>query len=347
MSFFQNFDWSFKSIAKLIGIILLGIVALAVVIAMVAFSFRTVFQSASYNRGGYTDYAPTPYAAKESLMMEGGKGGGGGDYYARQAYIFPPEYSPGTDAEQFEVKTHNATIKTRKLEKTCAKVSELKSREDVIFETSNVNENDCYFSFKVKKEKEAEIVALVESLKPENLNVHVETIKGTVDFYDKELEILENKLASIEDTLTKAQKAYDEVSRLATQARDVESLTKIIDSKLNLIERLSNQRIQVKEDIDRYKQNKSDAMDRLNFSFFNINIFEDLIFDWKQIKDSWKWELKSLVDNFNGVIQGITVQLVTYMIRFIQVAIYFFLSVFLLKFAWVATKKIWTWRRQS
>lgn len=344
MNPFHDFDWSFKSIAKVLGVVLLGVFALTIVIALFSFSVKTVFQTGTrYNDAAYDDGYYGKIAQPEAMMAEsiGGKGGGGG-------YYMPP-YSPsptGSDAEDYEVKTFNATIKTRKLEKVCGQIADLKTRPEVIFETANINEDNCYFSFKVKKANEAEIAAFVESLKPEDNNVNVQTIKGTLESYDKQLEILENKLTSIEDTLTKSQRAYDEVTKLATQKQDVESLAKIIDSKLNLIERLSTQRIQVKEEIDRYKQGKADEADRLNYSFFNVSVTKDLILDWKQIKESWKYEMRAFVENFNGVLQGISVNLLTYFIRFVQVAIYFFLSVFLLKYGWFAVKKIWKGRNE-
>ena len=252
-----------------------------------------------------------------------------------------PGFSTGDDAEEYEIKSYNATIKTRRLEKTCKVVADLKVREDVIFENANQNDDGCYFSFKVKKESAEEILAVIEKLKPEDLNENIRTIKGTIEFYDKQLDILEKKLESVEDTLTKAQSAYDEVATLATRKQDVESLALIIDNKLKLIEKLTNERMNIKQQIDRYNQNKAEQLERLNYSFFNVNIYKDLIFDWKDIKESWKYELKAFVRNFNEVVQGISVNLVTYMIRFVQVAIYFFISVFLLKFVWVATKRIW------
>jgi len=340
MSFIKNFDWSLKSIAKVVGLVLLGVVVLTIVIALISFSFRTVFQTASFEK---------PYA------MDYGRGGAmvemaAEPMMARSKIGIPPipepGFSTGDDAEEYEVKTYSATVKTRKLEETCAKVAALKSREEVIFETANQNDDSCYYKFKVKKEHTEEILEVIKSLKPEDMNENISTIKGTVEFYDKQLEILEKKLVSIEDTLEKAQIAYDEVATLATRKQDVESLAMIIDNKLKLIEKLTNERMNIKQQIDRYNQNKADQLDRLNYSFFSINIYKDLIFDWKEIKDSWKYELKAFVRNFNDVIQGISVNLVTYMIRFVQVAIYFFISVFLLKFVWVATKKIWKGRKK-
>jgi len=337
MSFFKNFDWSFKSIAKVIGLVLLGIVVLSIVIALISFSFRTVFQTTQYGYdGGYMEYSKGGIAydmAAEPMMVR-----------STGSIVPAPNYSSGADAEDYEVKTYSATIRTRKLEQTCGVVSALKTREDVIFENANQNDDNCYFSFKVKKESTNGVLKVIEGLDPEDINENISTIKGSIEYYDKQLEILEKKLESVEDTLSKAQSAYDEVADLATRKQDVESLALIIDNKLKLIEKLTNERLSIKQQIDQYNQNKADQMERLNYSFFNVNIYKDLILDWKNIKDSWKYELKAFVTNFNEVIQGISVHLVTYFVRFIQVAIYFFISVFLLKYAWVATKRIWKGR---
>ena len=331
MSFLKDFDWSYKSILKMIGLVLLGIVALSIIIALLGFSFRTMIQTGSYERLDY-DRAGVVEMAAEPMMLKGGMP------------VPQPDYVSGDEAEEYEVKTYNATIRTRKFEQACETVMALKIREDVIFETSDQSDDYCYYRFKVKKEIEEEILEIIKDLKARDLNENIQTIKGTLEYYEKQLDILNKKLASVEETLEKAQTAYDEVTVLATRQLDVESLALIIDNKLKLIERLTSERMNIKQQIDRYNQNKADQLDRLNYSFFNVNVFKDKIFDWKDIKESWKYELQAFVRNFNEVIQGISVNLVTYMIRFVQVAIYFFISVFLLKFVWIATRRIWKYK---
>jgi len=338
MNIFKNFDWSFKSIAKIIGMVILGIIALTVVISLISFSIKTIFGTTSYN--GYNDYA-----MEEAISF--GKGGGG-SVQARMTIspIPEPGYTTGDDAEEYEVKEYSGTIKTRKLDETCAVIADLKVRDDVIFESSDKNKESCLYRFKVKKEISDEIVEIIENLKPETFNASINTIKGTVERYDNELDILSKKLASIEETLEMAQTSYDEISRLATRQQDAETLAKIIDSKLKLIEKLTSERLSVKERIDRYNENKADQLDRLNYTFFNISIYKDLIFDWKDIKDSWKYETKQLVKNVNEVFQGISVHLVTYLVRFAQVMIYLFISLFLLKFVWIGVKRVWKGKKK-
>lgn len=340
MKFLKNFDWSLKSIAKVIGVVLLGIIALSVAVSLIGFSLNTILGTSSQ---GYKDYGMGGYAPSMEMAANDG-------YYdedvakmvsSNLAIAPEPGYSTGVDAEDYEVTSYDGTIRTRKLDKICATIEALKTKDYVVFEDANKNEDNCYYRFKVSKDNAAEIVKVIEDLDPEILNVNVQSIKSVVEGVESELDILKKKLTSTEETLENAQTSYDEISKLATRQQDAETLAKIIDSKLNLIERLSSQKLQIKTQIDRYNKQMADQLDRLNFTFFNINVYKDLIFDWKQIKDSWTYEAKELVRNVNEVFQGITLNLVTYLVKFAQAILYLFISIFLFKFVWIGIKRIW------
>jgi len=334
MNLFENFDWSIKSIGKVIGVFLLGALTLSIVLSMIGFSLRTIFTTPSNNQtvgyGGQSEKAYDSNEMTDSMMLS-------------KSNIIPPtpDYSTGSDAENFEIKTYNATINTNRLIDTCATINALKSRTDVVFESTNQNENNCNFRFKVEKEKSEEILKIINDLNPDSIDENIQTIKDNIDGYNDQLDIYTKKLEAIEDTLLKAQDAYDEVSKLAVEKENVESMTNIINNKLTLIEKLTTERLNIKEQIDMYSRNKTRELDRLKYSFFNISIYKDQIFNWKELKNSWKYEFKSLITNFNEALQGMSVNLLTYMIRFVQVAIYFFISLFLLKFIWIITKKVW------
>lgn len=333
MTFFKNFDWSFKSIAKVVGIVFLGIIAFALAVSLVSFAFRTVTNPvapADYFRGATSTTEMAPYADGSGVS---GKMG-----------IMPtqaPGYSTGNTAEDFEVKTYSGTIQTRKLDETCDTIAQLKAKTYVIFEDSNKNNDSCYYRFKVEKDKAEEILKIVEALKPDMLNASIQSIKKQVEGVEDELSILNKKLKSVEETLNGAQSAYDEITQLATRQKDAPTLATIIDSKLNLIERLSTQRLEIKGQIDAYNKAKSDQLDQLNYTFFDLNVYKDLILDWKQISDSWKFEAKQMVTNINAAFQAVTINLITYLVRFAEGVVYLFLSVLLLKFVWMGVKKIW------
>jgi hypothetical protein len=336
--FFKNFDWSAKSIGKAFGLFLLGAIGLMIVISLFQFSINTIFRS-----GSYKNFAPQMQSNFSDMSMEQGNMAKSGRIGINKNYI--KQFSLGEDAENFEIKNYSATVQTRKLDETCDKIALLKVNEDIIFETSNKNNRSCYFQFKVKKDKEAEILALVQGLDPETFNTKIETIQRILDDYESELDILEKKLTSVEDTLNKAHTAYDALTKLATKKQDIESLAKIIDNKLKLTEKLTSDRIRIKEQIDRFNKNKSDQLQRLNFSYFNINIYEDLLIDVEAIKNSWKHETKRFVNEINTIVQDVSIHLVEFIIRFAQVALYLFISLFIIKGIWFVVKRIWNTKK--
>ena len=348
MNPFKNFDWSFKSIAKGFGALLLGVVALTILISLLGFSYRIVTnsgavrgitQSLSMKSMNYAMDYDDGYA--EEAIAERSYGGGIAPSMALNV-------SPtGSDAEDYEVREYNATIKTQKIDETCGVIAELKAKDYVIFENSDKNESYCYYRFKVNKENNEEILAIVQNLDPEYFNANIRTIKGSIEHYESEVEILNKKLESVEETLQNAQSAYDEISKIATQQRDAETLASIINNKLNLIEKLTNERLSIKERIDRYNKSKADQMDQLDYTFYNINVYKDALFDWEDIQKEWRSEFKQMIQEINQTFQGVSLGLVMYLFKFVQIAIFFLISLFLIKIIWAFTKKIWKGKRRN
>lgn len=337
---FKNFDWSFKSIAKIIGLALAGILVIVILFSLISLGFKTI-GGIGMNNVYYDDFSSKGgYGMTESAMDMSSV-----PRSLNQKIIMPPEpetdYTSGDTSEDFEIREHNATIRTYQLNDTCSQIASLKKIDYVIFENANEDKKSCYYSFKVKRENESEILGIVKALNPENFNTNIQTIKKIIDDYDTELDILTKKLKSIEDTLEQAQKAYDELQQLATEAKDIESLAKIIDNKLNLIDRLSQQRIDTRLEIDRYNKAKGEQLDRLQYVYFDVNIYEDLIIDFEQIKQIWKNEIQNFFRNINEMLQNISINLVEYILRFVIVTIYFLISLGLIKMVWIVTKRIW------
>jgi hypothetical protein len=247
----------------------------------------------------------------------------------------------GDNAEEFEVTQYSANIETRHLEEICGKVANLKSREDVIFVNADNYEKSCNYSFKVKHDSVAEILAVIKELGPKELNENVYTIKSLVDDYTGEMEILEKKMSSIEKTLADAVKAYDDVTGLATKTQDVESLAKIIDSKINIIERLTQERININAQLERLERSKAEQLDQLDYTYFNVYVLENKFIDGQNLKDSWKLAVKSFVRDINQVVQDITINLVVWLFLALQYIIYLFVILIIAKYCWQFAKKIW------
>ncbi len=342
MSILKNIDIKTSTLVKL------GAIALLLII-VIAFAFRIIGSSVTtLTRGVSTQSAPARMYASD----------GGFDYdmaessaYGKElsvrnvmgSNILPPQpgYSSGNTAEAFEITEYYGDIETRHKEDTCTLVADLKQKEYIIFENANEYDRGCSYSFKVENDNVQEVLTLINSLDPENLSANTYTIKQTVDDFTSEVEVLEKKRASIDETLENALAAYDEVTELATQTQNVESLAKIIDSRINLIERLTQERININERLERLERAQAEQLDRLEYTFFHINIYENKYIDGEQIQDSWKVAVQQFVRDINDIAQDVTIHLVQIVLRVAQFVLYAFILLFVAKYGWRAAKHVW------
>lgn len=260
---------------------------------------------------------------------------------------FPPPYpepgtTPGGDAEEFEVTSYYASIRAHgESSGVCAAIFALKSRKDVVFENSTESETGCNYTFKVKNENAKEVVAIIKGLNPKTLNENTYTIKRTITGLISDIDILTKKLASVEATLEQALDAYDEISRIAASDKDAESLAKIIDSKINLIERLTAERINVQIQITAIHRAYSDQLDHLNYTVFNVSVYEQKVVDLEQIGDSWIAELRSFSIGLNRILQQMTIGILTFLIQLMYYALLFIIILYVVKYGWRMTKEFW------
>jgi len=349
--FLKNIDLSPRNVMKFAGFALAGVILLTLVLAF----FKTSFDS--FSKGGFGGGMPGIPAMTEESAYYGGIAydSAGSSYYGEAdmmmqslstrnvSSIYPP--SPGNtvggDAEEYEVTEYSATIETRDLEGTCSAVEELKAFDYVVFESANMYDRGCNYSFKVEHAHVEEVLAAIEALDPKDLSENIFTIKRQIDDFTSEQDILTRKLVSIDETLRSATKAYDDLTVLATRAQNVESLAKILDSRLSLIERLTQERVNINAQLERLARAKEQQLDRLVYTYFNVSVYENKFVDGENIKDSWKQAVREFVMNTNKVIQDITVNLFGLLFLVLQFAIYALIVLVVAKYGWKVAKYIW------
>jgi len=339
MEFFKKFDFKLGSLLKTAGIVLLIVVVLALAIRLIGASINSAFN----NKTSGVAYQNSSFSAEKGY----GEGGVSYDQSAvglsiRNVAPSPSEPpTPGNDAEDFEVTEYNATIETSRLDDTCAEITGLKAKDYVVFESATKYDTGCNYAFKVKNDQVEEILDIVKSFNVKKLSESVFTIKKLINDFTSEKEILENKKKSIDDTLKNAIEAYDKITVLASQSRDVESLAKIIDSKITIVERLTQERINVNSQLEILERSKAEQLDRLEYTYFNLNVFENKLIDGESIWDSWKNAVKELITDVNKTIQGITINLAGFIFLALQYVIYLLILLIAAKYGWQLVKYIW------
>jgi hypothetical protein len=255
--------------------------------------------------------------------------------------ILPPQGTTGDTAEEFEVTQYQATIETGNLEKTCGDIVALKVRKDVIFENANTYDRGCSYTFKVEHKSVEDVLAILKKLDPKELSENTYTIKSQIEDFTSEVDVLEKKRASIDATLSSALRAYDEITQLATRTQNAEALASIIHSRIGIIERLTQEKIAINEQLDRLARAKAQQLDRLDYTYFNVSVYENKFIDGEQITDSWKAAIRQFVVDLNLVVQGLTISLILFVFVLIKWLLYAAILFIVAKYGWKFVKSTW------
>lgn len=338
----MNWPQNFKvtDALKIGGIVLIAFVVLAVGIRLISAPFSSLVEDMRYGGAQTSSVAPMyDMTVKEMAMPDSDV-----SLSARNvAGTMPPE-TPGTtgsDAENYEVVNYNGSIETANISKTCKAVADLKVKDYVIFENSNESDTYCTYTFKVSKDHVAEVKSLIESLDPKELSENKYTIKNQVEDFTSETDILKKKAEVIDATLKNAIAAYDEITVIASRAQDAGALAKVIDSKIQTIERLTQERLMINEQLDRLTRGKAQQLDRLEYTYFTVHVYENKYFDGEALRDSWKQAVREFFRDLNNIVQDLTIGLVTLAVMALQFILYFFIAVIIAKYVWRGTKYIW------
>ena len=245
------------------------------------------------------------------------------------------------DEREYDAISYNATIRTRKLDEVCDGIEIWKPLEYVVFEYANRNEQQCAYRFKATHENADAVLQTLQELDPDVLNTNIETTKKQQVRYDGQLEILLRKQALLETTLNDSVLAYDELVELAKDTEEVEVLSKVIDSKLQQIERLTRDRIALASQLQSLSRTMTDLQDRVQFVYFDVRIYKDKVVDGDVIADSWKGAMKGFVRDVNMFMQSITLGLLLNLLALAQVLLYLAFGLVLVKYGWRIVRAFW------
>ncbi len=337
MDFFNKFNLTNTQILKLTGLILVAFVGLYIFVDMFSggFGMRGNTMQISPSVGMPSPVSDMYYEETKSADLSMRNVSGGMNPQIQNSY------TSGDEGEAYEVKEYSATIETRNREKDCDAVRSLKTRTDVIFQNANEHDRGCTYTFKVKKESVEEVLGIIKGLDPKELSEASYTIQQEVEDYTSEIQILENKLASLDKTLADAVLSYENITMLATNAGNVDSLAKIIESKLTIIERLTSARIETSNYLERMQRAKADALDRLLYTYFTVSVYESKYVDGEEITQSWKMAVQQFVRETNSAVQDISIGLVYFMLMVVKIGLYFIIGLFAVRFGWTFAKRVW------
>lgn len=263
--------------------------------------------------------------------------------------IIPPQpgaATVGDDAEAYESLSYTVLYKKRDHKTVCDTVESWKPLQHVVFESSDRGDNWCYYNFKVTRDQAENVANSLKELDPATFTTDIQSLQQQVVEYDSQLNILLQKQEVLEKMLSDAVSAYDGLVALATQVEDVETLTKIIDSKLRMIESLTQQRIMLSQQIDSLARRTAELNDQIEYVRFSVRVDKYEVFDLTSLKDSWVRQLQQFVSGINSTLQELTLGVLSLVIQMLVVIVYIsvigIMILAFVKFAWRSIKTFWS-----
>lgn len=366
-SMLASFDWSGKNIVKGVVLAVLAVLALAVVIAILGVAWRVGFggsqmggmhDSYAYGKGG-GGMGVTNMIDEGFMGMGRAVSGvaplvpkvlsGPAEYYeadvAMDSIAGMPTPMPmydmgGPDAEEYEHKSYAANYETRKFEHTCNAIEALKPQDYVVFTSSSLGERSCAYSFNVESTHTDDVVATLKALNPRDWDESSYTVERSVEDATSEIMILKRKLESVTETLAEAEKAYDAAMTQARNGADYSAIAQIVNSKISIIERLSQQKIAIQSQIDRYEKNLGRTTDQVEYTSFSVSVSKRVVIDWESIGNTWRYELDDFIMNINKALHHLTFGLMLLVVAVIRWIIYAGVILIAIRIVWQGGKRI-------
>ncbi len=251
----------------------------------------------------------------------------------------------GGDAENYETLTYYVNFKKSGIDNICNEIKSLKKLNYVVFEDSSNNDTSCSYSFKVERNHVDDVVNLLNKFEPNDFTANMDVVKKQLVEYDSQLNILLKRQNELKKTLDDAILAYDNLITLATNVEDTESLTKIINSKLAMIDKLTNQRFALAAKIDSISKRSAELRDKIEYAYFHVSVSKYRIFDFDGLKDSWVNQVRTFVYNFNAMLQSLSIGIFSLFLSLFQIVVYVsivaFIALAFVKYGWKFVKRFW------
>lgn len=228
----------------------------------------------------------------------------------------------GNSYGNYETRDYQVSIETNKLDVTCSNLENLKTGQGVVFLSSNKSKKSCRYNFKVANENAEPVITYLKNLKPDVFQENIQMIKKQLENNLNRKEILTKNLNSIEQILNEALIDYDNLQALAVSEKDSTALNNAIQSKIRLIDDLRGRREKAYQDIEVLNRTLADQEERLENTYFSVNVYESKYFDGEALSKSWKQAMKDFIYDGNGIVQNLTIGLFKVILFAIQGVVY-------------------------
>lgn len=305
------------------------------------------YDTDAYYGGVYMEepaMAPAPATSSGMRMAE--ESFIAADYGAKMySSYYPYTDNGGMYAEEFEQTSYYAFFDTRLFNETCTAIASLKPLNYVLFDYASENDSYCSYEFRVEEAYAPTVADAIRALYPDDFSANTATVAQTIKSQESERAYLERRLESLESTRAEAEDAYESLLEKAVTKGSVAELANVVNSRLHIIERLTQDIQTVEEQLERLDATQTDTLEETLYEHFSVQVQKRVLIDWETMKNDWHDSLSMSVINLNKVFVLLTLGLLEFvthaLVSILFIAIIVLGMVAATKYMRIAIQYIW------
>jgi hypothetical protein len=317
----------FKTIAKFGGLWILAIIFIIIAIWLLSLLLS------SLNLSFFWWWSSRVYESSNNSRQDFSMSKSAISWVASDSINYTESSVPdNVQSNNYDVKSYNVTIESSKIEEDCTSILTWLNVDYVKKDTVSQSKHYCQFQVKVLKWKEQQFISFLNTFKVKDLNTNITNIvKSYTNLADK-IEETKKRLTEIEELLANSKSSYDELWNSLkiknVSAESIDALNKIILNKSELISKFTKERETLVDTLNMYTKQKQDYDEQIRYIDFYISVSENVLVDFQTIKDVWYNDYRQLLNTFNDTFRNLTVNLLSFMLKTINVVVYAVLSIF-------------------
>lgn len=329
---------------------LLILIAIFIIFAVIVGSLNDARTGGSYSNQTVGMNAPTVSMGSMAQTDRAPEMYESEDYYSASMPDTPyplPNPSPTpienytSNLERYETTQYNVKARTKQFDELCNAVKQLKADNEINFKQITESLNNCQANFFVSKNKTEAVLATLNSYSGVEINLNTESVTRYRSQLQSQTNILQQQLSSIERSLNAAETQFSEIAELAKNQKDVATLSQTIREKINMVEMLTQQKINLTNQLDNIYRQSAELEERIDVVEFYVNVNRSYPIFLN--KDSKKWETakENLKDTFTDTMIGLTTTFVTFLLWILRLSIYLLVVLIVVRGVWKFINVIW------
>lgn len=333
-AFLQN--KTVQIIGGIVVLLVVGFIALAVLA-----SLNTARNSIGFSSDlAYVDSMPGIQASNKVGYAETEMAAYGGDgigYYPTPT----PNADYTADLELYETTDYTIGGRIKRFDEACDTLAELKASDRYHFKYLNDSLNNCSATFFTELDEAGAAVAAFEAFNGVTVTRSTMSVTRHRQQIESRTTTVTAQLNSVERTLQEAETGLNEIVTFARENKNAKALSEAVRAKLELIDTLTQRKIQLTAQLDTLYQQAADLNERMDVAQFSVSLTRAYPLYPDKKARLWENAWRELDDTFTYTLIGLSANFGIFLLWTLRLAIYGLVLIVVLRALWKFVRLVW------